>query len=109
MPMRPQRPCQHPGCGRLGKTTYCQAHQRQRWREESAHRDRKGGRSWRKLRDRKLRAYPICELCKRALATEVHHVEPVAKAPEREFDWGNLQAVCVECHKVETAAEQGTA
>ena len=108
MPMRPLRPCQHASCGVLVNGTYCEGHQRQRWREEGKHRNRKGGRSWRKLRDRKLRANPICQICERALALEVDHIEPVSKAPEREFEWGNLQSACVDCHRDKSAAERAT-
>lgn len=107
VPMRPPHPCAHPGCGRLvaAKETCCQAHQRQRWRAESAHRIRKGGRAWRRLRDRKLRTNPICQICETKLAVEVDHIEPVAKAPEREFDWANLQSACHDCHVAKTAED----
>ena len=111
MPMRPLRPCQHPGCGVLGKGTYCKAHKRQRWREQDTNRPRRGGRRWRKLRDLKLRTNPICEIglvCNSALATEVHHIESVAKAPEREFEWDNLQSACHDCHVAVSAAERAT-
>ena len=108
MPEKPLKPCQYPGCGVLGKDTYCEAHQRQRSRERDTKRLRRGGRRWRKLRDLKLRTEPICQLCTIALAQEVHHIEPVARAPEREFDWNNLQSVCRDCHVAESAAERGT-
>ncbi len=92
----------------MGKGTYCEQHQRQRWRERDINRPRRGGRRWRKLRDLKLRTDPICEICNSALAQEVHHIEPVARAPEREFDWSNLQSVCHDCHVAESAAERAT-
>ena len=109
MPDKPLKPCQHPGCGVLGKGTYCEVHQRQRSRERDTNRPRRGGRRWRKLRDLKLRTNPICEICNTALSMEVDHIEPLAKAPEREFEWENLQSVCHDCHVAKTAADQGRA
>ncbi len=64
---------------------------------------------WRKLRAKKMRANPICELCdernRSTLATEVHHVVPCeTEATERGieglmFHYMNLQSLCHECHK----------
>lgn len=105
MPSRPPRPCQHPGCGVLGKGTYCEPHTQQRGRERDTKRPRRGGRRWRKLRDLKLRTNPICQLCNAALGMEVDHIIPISKAPEREFDWLNLQSACHDCHLAKTAAE----
>jgi 5-methylcytosine-specific restriction protein A len=108
--MRPKHPCNHPGCGTLvdAKATYCQGHQRQRWREQSAQRARRGGRRWRKLRALKLRTNPICEICNDAVTAEVDHKVPVAQAPEQEFIWDNLQSACIDCHRAKTAAEMRT-
>jgi 5-methylcytosine-specific restriction endonuclease McrA len=58
------------------------------------------------LRDLKLKTNPICQVCDSALALEVHHIQPVSKAPDREMDWENLQSICPDCHKAESAAEQ---
>lgn len=40
-----------------------------------------------------------CEECG-ALAVEVHHIEPIQtdEGWQRRLDWGNLQALCLNCH-----------
>jgi 5-methylcytosine-specific restriction endonuclease McrA len=57
-------------------------------------------RRWRKLRSRKLADEPRCEPClakgKINLATEVHHVQPIAQGGGK-YDYSNLQSVCGPC------------
>ena len=58
---------------------------------------------WLKLRARKLRDKPLCEVCEEAgkivVATQVHHVKPFRglRDPLR-LDMRNLQSVCDACH-----------
>ena len=71
--------------------------------------------AWRKMRDTYLHEHPLCEDClakgKVTSATDVHHI----KSPFRngEVNWmlllnyGNLAALCKECHGNRHASEQG--
>ena len=70
------------------------------------------GHRWQKLRERILRRdASLCQPCKArghiTLAVEVDHVTPIHKGGTDAED--NLQAICSECHKAKTAAEQGKA
>jgi len=64
--------------------------------------------AWKVVRGYKLRHFPICEDCKIAPATEVHHVD---KSWRKTRDWtlfiggvngSNLLALCKECHSRRT-------
>jgi 5-methylcytosine-specific restriction enzyme A len=59
---------------------------------------------WRKLRIVYLRQHPICNRCKEALATTVHHKKDRKTNPELSYEWGNLEALCKQCHDRHTAA-----
>jgi len=66
---------------------------------------------WKKLREAKVQANPLCEVCLAAggvmQVEEVHHVKPLDFALDRyelevlAYDWDNLVSLCVECHKNE--------
>jgi 5-methylcytosine-specific restriction endonuclease McrA len=62
---------------------------------------------WRKCRALKLAESPLCELCLEqdaiTPATEVHHVEKLADAPERALDLSNLMGLCLHHHNSLTA------
>jgi len=47
--------------------------------------------------------HPVCEDCKRALATDVHHPIKVADRPDLKLDPNNMMALCHECHAKRTA------
>ena len=66
-------------------------------------------RRWRRLRDRKLTADPLCQWpgC-RVLATEVDHLVNLAEGGAR-YDWSNLQSLCSDHHEVKTQAEAARA
>lgn len=56
---------------------------------------------WRKLRQAKLMTSPLCEVCKKAPAYDVHHKESFVNKSnwqELAFDSTNLLAVCRNCH-----------
>ena len=59
-------------------------------------------RRWQRFRLWYLRRNPICLECG-GIASEVHHVTPLAKAPEGKFDLNNLAALCKRCHSRHTA------
>ncbi|MDD7319399.1 MAG: HNH endonuclease [Prevotellaceae bacterium] len=64
---------------------------------------------WRKLRDTKRAADPLCEEClKHGIMEpmrEVHHIKEIesgrseAECKELAFAWNNLQSLCHSCHK----------
>jgi 5-methylcytosine-specific restriction protein A len=60
-------------------------------------------RRWKRLRRLKLQNNPICEKCwERGRVTpteEIHHIVPFAQDMELAYDYDNLIALCIECHK----------
>lgn len=111
-PMAPPKPCAHPMCPELvpTKQTYCQAHQRQRWREQNERKGKwrkfYGSARWRKVRKIVLASHPTCQVCKRREAREVHHVKPLREHPELAYDLENLVACCSHCHRSHEARKQ---
>jgi hypothetical protein len=60
---------------------------------------------WRDIRDRRKQEHPVCEDCKKALSTEVHHVDSFMKYRhdkilfnQKAYDYDNTVALCYECH-----------
>lgn len=105
MPNAPKRPCRRKGCPALVSdgTGYCPTHLAGKRRTYD--RDRRPDhqrlydtQAWRRLRDRKIAANPVCELCSNALATLVHHIKPIETHPELGLEWDNLQSACRPCH-----------
>ena len=114
MPLKPKRPCSHPGCPKLTDGRFCAEHARQEAkRYEHYQRDpatrKLYGRTWRKVRDRYRAAHPLCERClERGRITptqEVHHIKPLAQGGTNDDD--NLTALCTSCHSEITAREGG--
>ena len=56
------------------------------------------GPRWKKLRDSKLRQYPVCECCGNRPAQTVHHIIARVERPDLMYDWSNLQSLCNSCH-----------
>ena len=70
----------------------------------------RGGRPWRRIRERVLRRdQGLCRHCRDkgrvTVATEVHHVVPVAKGGTD--DEANLLSLCRDCHEAADLAERG--
>ena len=65
--------------------------------------------AWDRLAKAFLRANPLCALCShdhRPVAAElVDHVTPIREAPDRIYDYSNLQSLCRSCHARKTHAE----
>ena len=63
--------------------------------------------AWRRLRDRFLKANPLCVRCLErdevVPATHAHHVEERLDNPERALDETNLEALCGPCHSAHHA------
>lgn len=61
---------------------------------------------WKSIRLKKLMTKPLCEVCNKALATEVDHIIPFSTGlTDRQklrlgFDYSNLQSICHECHDI---------
>jgi 5-methylcytosine-specific restriction protein A len=64
------------------------------------------GKEWRRIRDRYIKAHPLCEECMKhgrfTAATEVHHILPLSEGGGNERE--NLMSLCHECHSSITMA-----
>lgn len=110
MPRKPKRPCSYPSCPELADGRYCAKHQQIMNRNYNKHQrhpdsNKRYGRSWKRIRDRYIKARPLCEECKRegrlTPAEEVHHIVPLSKGGNNETS--NLMALCKSCHSRITA------
>ncbi len=113
MPMKPKRPCGHPGCNQFTESGFCPEHQvihdQQKAERNSNYNEQRGNASkrgydirWQKVRNTYLSHHPICEACleqgRYRAAVLVHHVTPISEGGEKlRFD--NLRALCVPCHE----------
>ena len=111
MPYKPKRPCAYPGCGRLAENEqYCAEHKRvanktyNKYQRDHAT-NKRYGRAWKRIRDRYIKAHPLCEECKKAdrltPAEEVHHILPLSHGGTN--DVSNLMSLCKSCHSRITA------
>lgn len=106
MPSKPRRPCTAAGCPR--EAVYhgkCAIHAKEFERQRGTSTARGYDKEWRKIRAAYLVAHPICEVCGKALATEVHHKNPLPPRGTGTHDWLNLQARCKPCHSRRTLEE----
>ncbi|WP_367399048.1 HNH endonuclease [Halomonas sp. 707D7] len=112
MPSSPPRPCRAVMCS--GKTInaqgYCDRHADQAgaWKKSSSRKQDRGGRPWRRKRQRILqRDKGLCQPClERGFftpAVEVDHFVNIASGGTDSDD--NLQAICGPCHKAKTQGE----
>lgn len=58
---------------------------------------------WRNLRNSHLMKSPLCEVCGKELATQVHHIDAFMKYTgdkrlEKAYDYNNLMSICDACH-----------
>lgn len=76
-------------------------------------------REWRELREQKLRANPLCEVCEQkgivTAAHQVHHIHPIEDSHSVQemrkwaFMYENLQSLCDQCHAdIHKAEGKGT-
>lgn len=118
MPSTALKPCAHPGCSALvANGSRCDQHKVNKtsnWSkpERSSSTARGYGWAWTKLRNRIMhRDGGLCQVCFSAglivQAKEVDHI--VAKHNGGTDDETNLQAICIECHKLKTAGESALA
>lgn len=116
MPRSAPTPCRQPGCGAVLTTPgYCDTH-----RSASHHdyaRARRGfdtergfyqSVAWRAVRAAFLNDHPLCTHCVgrgRVVAAVVADQVVPLKDGSAQFDWTNLQGLCVSCHNRKTAHE----
>lgn len=114
MPKKPKRPCSYPGCPNLTDGRFCGKHQKQENRryekyDRSPEVKKRYSRAWKKIRDRHMAQYPLCEMCKKqgrlTPAEEVHHIIPLPRGGTHDDD--NLMSLCKACHSEITAKEGG--
>jgi 5-methylcytosine-specific restriction protein A len=60
-------------------------------------------RRWTRLRKEMLMQHPICQICQKALAEHVHHIDSFMNYTGQTridvaYNSDNLQCVCAECH-----------
>ena len=110
MPKKPKRPCSYPGCPNLTDGRFCEKHQKQENKryekyDRTPEMKKRYGRAWKKIRDRHMAEYPLCEMCKKqgrlTPAEEVHHIKPLSMGGTN--DDGNLMSLCKSCHSEITA------
>jgi 5-methylcytosine-specific restriction protein A len=110
VPRKPKRPCSFPGCPELTDDKYCDKHKRQKNKEYNKYQrdpesNKRYGRAWKRIRDKYIKAHPLCEECQRQgrliPAEEVHHIKPLSKGGGNEKE--NLMSLCKSCHSRITA------
>ena len=106
MPMKPKRPCRHPGCASLSDGVYCEVHRGLYARENAAARGYDG--RWKAARRAYLQRNPLCEECRRAgkltPATVVDHIVPHRGDMRLFWDKTNWQPLCKDCHDHKTGS-----
>ena len=63
MPMKPKKPCRHPGCPKLTDGLYCEEHEVLHRGDRASSSKRGYNRQWQKARARYLKAHPLCVQC----------------------------------------------
>ena len=63
MPMRPKKPCSHPGCPNLTDGKYCEKHKAIHHEDRAGSVERGYGKRWQKARAGYLEKHPLCAEC----------------------------------------------
>ena len=88
MPTKPKKPCGYPGCPKLTHDRYCEEHTkvmnaRYNKYERPYDSSERYGAAWRRIRNRYIKAHPLCEECLKqerlTPSKEVHHIVPLEK------------------------------
>ncbi len=109
MPMKPKKPCKHPGCPLLTTDAYCEFHARLHINDRPNANQRGYTSSWRKASKSFLQANPLCRHCERdgklKKAEVVDHVIPHRGDKKLFWDQSNWQPLCTRCHNRKTRKE----
>lgn len=118
----PKYLCSHAGCRNISDRNFCEKH-RDRSKDKKVNPKQPPSNKsttknndiyftsrWRKLRNLKIVADPLCAECLRyeivTPATCVDHIIEINDAPELAFEYSNLQSLCSACHNRKTAKEK---
>lgn len=111
MPLRPPRPCRHPGCRTLTRETYCPKHHPKPQDHRPPPQERGYPYRWRVESKAYLGEHPWCATCRKERrlepATEVDHIAPHKGDNTLFWDRNNWQGLCKRCHSRKTAREDG--
>jgi len=106
MPMKPKKPCKHPGCPLLTAGNYCEFHIKLHTTDRSSANERGYSSRWQKVRSQFLKANPLCKECqsqgKLTPATVVDHIKPHRGDKVLFWDESNWQPLCKKCHDKKT-------
>ena len=106
MPMKPKRPCKHPGCPRLTGGQYCELHAKVHAGDRASAFERGYSHRWQMVRKQFLVNHPLCALCEQSgklmPATVVDHVLPHRGDKALFWDERNWQPLCKKCHDRKT-------
>ena len=110
MPVRPKRPCAHPGCPELvAEGKYCEKHRASHPEETRSASYRGYGNAWQRVRKQYLAAHPLCVMCEAegrySRATVVDHIQPHRGDRELFWDQSNWQPLCKAHHDKKTGLE----
>jgi len=115
MPSLPLPKCRVPTCperARAKGKSLCLEHERERYREEETLYPSDPfywSRAWRRARSSFLWSNPLCVSCEErgavVSASVVDHIVPRSSGGA-DFDRGNLQALCRDCHQQKRARER---
>ena len=110
MPMKPKKPCRHPGCPNLTDDKYCSQHSPLYQRESATKRGYTS--KWQRRSKLFLKANPLCIECKRhgrlTPATVVDHIIPHRGDEHLMWDENNWQPLCKSCHDKKTGTHDKT-
>ena len=109
MPMKPKKPCKHPGCPSVTGGQYCELHAALHTSDRASAFERGYSHRWQVARKRFLVHHPLCAPCERAgrltSATVVDHIRPHRGDKMLFWDEGNWQPLCKKCHDRKTRLE----
>ena len=109
MPMKPKKPCKHPGCPSVTGGQYCELHATLHTSDRASAFERGYGNRWQRARKRFLASHPLCAQCEQAgrlvQATVADHIRP--HRGDKVLFWyeKNWQPLCKKCHDRKTRLE----
>ena len=111
MPVRPKRPCAHPGCPALVATgKYCEEHRSLHPEDTRSASSRGYGHAWQRASKQFLAAHTLCVMCaaegRYTKATVVDHIKPHRGDRYLFWDRANWQPLCKAHHDKKTGLEE---